>query len=500
VDPAQFAITTKQAEVLTTVRDAPLTGVEEIFLIGPIGSTKTFVMAYAHVNIALQFDGSVIPVGRKDAAEHQIGTFLVYLETMEKMGMVAGKDYRTRQAPNDLQIRIGKSIIKFIGMNKSRDREWSKLKVMATAAGVDEADDVDEDGYDMLYSRTGRRNENGAPRVIIACCNPNDRWIKNKIYIPWKKREGKLPPDLDDPSIEPLPPQKVVIEFEMEDSPLYLTGYYDRFMERPRQWRERYLRNNWFYLDDEKSLFKSRALDTLTISRLKAADKFIGVDPNAGGPDRAAIVVWEGDTVVDGVVYTTEDLQRLALPDEKDPMNYGAVLGRLTRDVMQRERVGYRNVGGDVIGIGQGWLTDMLAHGMKVLQFRSGDAPIPTPVEKAKNIKPPYFHLRDQMFYHWSQDVTNARVFFYGAMPHLSSLKKELQLHEGDDTEKVMRVTPKDDLKLMLGHSPDIADAAMIGYWVRVLRKQRPHYAGQTSNVGSVGKSYESIYNANNGY
>src|SRR5215207_8211155 len=92
MDSGEFAITTKQAEVLTTVRDAPLTGVEEIFLIGPIGSTKTFAMAYAHANVAYQFDSSVIPVGRKDAAEHQIGTFMVYLEALEKMGMVQGQD------------------------------------------------------------------------------------------------------------------------------------------------------------------------------------------------------------------------------------------------------------------------------------------------------------------------------------------------------------------------------------------------------------------------
>src|SRR3954454_6884489 len=117
MDSHEFMVTIKQAEVLAAVRDAPRTGVEEIFLIGAIGTSKTFVMAYAHINVALQFDGSVIPVGRKDAAEHQIGTFLSYLEVLEKMGMVENQDYRLRQAPNDLQIKIGRSIIKFIGMN-----------------------------------------------------------------------------------------------------------------------------------------------------------------------------------------------------------------------------------------------------------------------------------------------------------------------------------------------------------------------------------------------
>jgi hypothetical protein len=96
-----FRITTKQAEVEVAVRDSPITGVEEIFLIGAIGTSKTFAMAYAHINAAYQFDSCVIPVGRKDASEHKIGTFLVYIEVLEKMGLIEGKHYTIRQAPSD---------------------------------------------------------------------------------------------------------------------------------------------------------------------------------------------------------------------------------------------------------------------------------------------------------------------------------------------------------------------------------------------------------------
>jgi hypothetical protein len=490
----ELVISHKQTEVMVAVNNSRFTGVEEIFLIGPIASSKTFVMAYAHINVAYQYPRSIIPVGRKDAAEHQIGTFSVYLEVLEKMGMVEGEDYSLRQATNDLQVRFAnRSIIKFIGMNKSRDREWSKLKITSTMAGVDEVDDVDEDGYDMLFSRTGRRNDNGAPRVMISCCNPNDKWTKQKIYIPWKKKIGQLPKDLDDPDIDPLPDSKMVIEFTMEDSPRYAEGHYERFAGRPRQWRERYLRNNWFFMDDADSLFKARAMDTLTIGMLKKADKYIAVDPNAGGPDRASICVWEGDTIVDLIVYTTAELNKLAKGHERDPMNYGAILGRLTRDVMERERVGYRNVGGDVVGIGQGWLTDMLAHGMKVLQFRSGDAPIQTTYQKEKNIKPPYFDLRSQMFGMWSLDVDNGRTYFYRDAPHMATLKKELQLHEADVTSKVLRVTPKDDIKALLGHSPDVADSAVMGYWVRMIRTTT---GAQANATAAVGKSFDDMYQA----
>ncbi len=496
-----FRITGKQTEVMVVANNTRFSGVEEIFLIGAIGTSKTFAMAYLHINTAYQFPDSIIPVGRKDMSESQITTWPVYLEVLDLMGLEFGLDYTIREATNDLRIKFTNgSIIQFIGMNKSRDRQWSKLKVTSTMAGVDEVDDVDEDGYDTLYSRTGRRNRNGAPRVMISCCNPNDAWTKRKIYLPWLKRIGRRPDNMaadEWDAIEPLNPRKVVIEFAMEDSFLYETGYYDRFQGRSLAWRQRYLMNNWSYIDDENSLFKGRAMDTLTITRLSKGEKYIGVDPNAGGKDRAAIVLWEGDTLVDAEVYTTEQLDKLALPEERNPMNYGSILGRLTVRMMEREGVGYDHVGGDVVGIGQGWLTYMLTNGYKVLQFRSGDAPMQTPAEKEKNIKPPYFDLRSQMFGLWALDIDNARVFFYADMPHLSALKKELQLHEGNSSDKVMRVTPKDSLKKLLGASPDIADGAMMGYWVRMIRRAR---GNQASERASVGKSVDELYNNGNGY
>lgn len=498
---SEFSITSKQAELMTTVVNAPATGVEEIFLIGAIGTSKTFAMAYLFCNVAIQFEDSIIPVARKDMAEASITTWPVFLECMDLMGLEFGTDYSIREATNDLRVKFyNDSIIQFIGLNKSRDRQWSKAKVTSTMAGIDEVDDVEEEGYDVLYSRTGRRNRNGAPRVMVSCCNPNDAWIRQKIYLPWLKRNNDRREGISDEewnAIEPLDPKKVVIEFEMEDSLLYKTGYYDRFQDRPLPWRQRFLHNNWNYVDDEDSLFKARAMDTLTVNRLKRGTKYLGVDPNAGGNDRASIVMWEDDTIVDAWVYTSEQLQKLALPDERSPMNYGAILGRITIEIMNREGIGAINVAGDVVGIGQGWLTHMLAHGYKVCQFQSGAAPHQTAAEKAKKIKPPYFDLRSQMYAKWGMEVTNARVYFYAKMPHLAALKKELQMHSSDSTAKVQRVIPKDDLRKMLGKSPDIADSAMMGYWVRMLRKGRED---QSLTRASVGKSVDEFYNSNNGF
>lgn len=503
-------IGTKQREVLDMVKYSRQLGIEEIFLIGAIGTSKTFTMGLVHANVCLAFEDSIIPVARKDMAEAAITTWPVYQEALDRMGLIPGIDYSTREAQNDLRIKFANgSLIQFIGLNKSRDRDWSKAKVTSTMVGVDEVDDVDEGGYDTLFSRTGRRNATGAPRVMISACNPNDAWTKRKIYLPWLKSIGRRPDNMEDEewdAIEPLPPSKRVVEFNMEDSFVYRDGYYDRFMERPVSWQQRYLYNNWNYLDDENSLFKSRSLDVLTIDKLQPGQKYIGVDPNAGGKDRAAIVLWEGDTIVDAEVYTTADLTKLAEPHELEPLNVGAILARLTIAMMKREGVGYKYVGGDVNGPGQGWYTAMLSLGYKVHPFISGAAPYVSPAEiaaaKNKNMpvpKPPYQMLRDQVFHKWSMDVENRRVYFYADMPHLSSLKKELQLHEADVTAKVLKVISKDDLKKLLGASPDIADSAVIGYWVRMIT--RPAKSSGQIEKATVGQSVnEMLYNQRNDF
>lgn len=497
-----FGIWPKQNEYLEAIRDSKINGIDQIFMIGPVGSSKTFAMAVGDISVAFEFKDSIIPVGRKDLSEAQIGTWEVYMEALSKMGFRHGKHYTTRQASNDLRIKFNKSgsVIQFIGMNRSRDRDWSKLKITATKASVDEVDDIEKDGFDTLDSRTGRRNDSGAPSVTTAACNPNDGWTKQHVYLPWLKRENRRLAGMTDQEwdeIQPLAKNKMVFEFTMEDSPLYPKGYYEPFYDRSRSWKERYLYNNWNYIDDENALFKMRAMDILTIRKLRKGEKYIGVDPNAGGKDKAAIVLWEGDAIVHAELYTTEMLEKLALPEETSPMNYGAIIGRLTEAMMKREGVGYLNVALDVVGIGQGALTYLLQRGLKVQQYRSGNAPYQTQAEQMKNIKPPYQILRDQVFHKWSMDVDNGRVFFYTDMPHLSSLKKELQLHEADTTAKVMRVTPKDDLKKMLGASPDLADAAVMGYWIRMIRSAG---AGMAAGRAVVGKSVSDMYSNSNGF
>lgn len=426
-------------------------------------------MAYAHINIAYQFAGSIIPVGRHSIAEARITVWISYLDMLEMMGLQQDIDYTLRQGSMELSINFAnKSQIIFVPMDKSKDREWRRIRgINATACGVDEVDSVDEEGYDTLYSRAGRRNINGAPAVTISTCNPNDAWVKRKIYDPW--RNMQRPPEARDPNIGELEPTKIVIEFEMQDSFLYHSGYYKRFMTRAKAWVERFLFNNWDYLDDDKSLFKMRALDSIMVNRIERGTRFLGVDPAAEGTDRRVISLWQGDTLVDIWVYTKEDLERLAEPHEAHNPPYGDILARETIRIAEEESVGSDHIGGDVVGNGRAWYEAMLRYGWEVREFKAGAKPMELFDDDGEPVGQDYDMLRSQMMHLLAMAAERAKVHIYTGCNHVSTAKKELLLHRADQSAKILKVETKQLLKHRLGESPDIADSIMVGYWVKML-------------------------------
>ena len=61
-----------------------------------------------------------------------------------------------------------------------------------------------------------------------------------------------------------------------------------------------------------------------------------------------------------------------------------------------------------------------------------------------------------------------------------------------------MRVTPKDEMKALLGGgSPDVADSAMMGYYLRYINQKD---ASLGAGVATVGKTFDDLYNQGNAY
>ncbi len=445
-------IARKQAEVLDAIASRRY---KWIFLIGPLGSNKTFAMAYADINVALQYPGSYIPVARKTLAEARTGTVLSYLEVLDTMGMIEGIHY-TYVSGNEIKIRFpNKSMIQFVPLDQTKDRNWQKIKsINATTSSIDEVDGVQYEGFLMFAARKGRK-QTGGPECLKCTCNPNDGWVKEHVYDPWKK--GTLSPDI------------CVIEFQMEDSFLYSTGYYDGFLTNPTQWKQRYLFNNWDYLDDADSLFKMKVLDKIGVPEYNHdATGYQGTDVAREGKDRSVIAEIRDNVLVDIKVYTREDLERLALPHEKDAIPYGPILSREIMRLATIRGIGYKHSACDAVGNGGGVVDSCREKGFKLNEFKAGAKPIKqTGVRdlRAPNFSQEYDMLRSQIYHQLAQDIEQGKFFFWEGCPFLSELKQELLYHLLEIGDKEMKVESKDTIKVRLGKSPDLADAVVIAYF-----------------------------------
>jgi phage terminase large subunit len=460
-------ISSKQSKIPENIK----AGKRQIFLIGSLGTSKTFGAAVAILSVAIKYPGSVIPVARKNLTELKRGTLLSFHEAAQEMGLT---QYRENRQEMTWTFENG-SIIMFLELDHTKDPQFSKIKsINATCAMIDESDGVIEGAYIALYSRTGRHNKNGAPAFILTTCNPNESWVKLRAYNPFKKPKeyGKLPADT------------AVVEFEPKDSFLG-SDYYDRFEDMPLPWKKRYLWNDWDYGDDDNSVFKYRFMDRCHVEKYAPALRFTGNDVARTGRDRSVIAMWEGNCLVD-IKITKDTDEQVDTADQADMLyQYN------TDNVVGAERSIV-----DGIGVGVGVIDGCRKLGHAVKSFVAGAKSTKMTTVREKSVNgtvrviqiPLYNNLRSEAAFVLANDIEKGLVQFYDGCPLLSDFKKEATMHNFEIRDRQMILESKDKVKERLGHSPDLFDAVVMSYWLQ--KKQ-----GQADTaIISTGGDYDDLY------
>lgn len=463
-------------------------GKKEIALEGAVGTSKTYGAALVLLGIALDYPNSLIFVARRHLPELRRGTLFTFEEAAADMGLIKGQHYIENKTTPYWRIETHKdkpaSYIYFVELDHIRDPQFLKVKSANITCGmIDEADGVIENAFNTFHSRTGRRNKNGAPDFTIISCNANDGWIKRRYYDKFKNPSEN----------GPLPPEAVVIEFDIADSFLE-KEYYDKLMGNPKQWVERYLRNNWDYGDDETSLFKYRHLDSVHVRTFDRGAKSVAFDvARSAKGDRSTIGRWENGALVDIKIVKDYGV-------EMDTAEQGDIL----HDYCVENEVGYEDIIVDFVGLGEGvwahlkheygWTVDKFVAGSKPAQKvkqeelkKRGFTPKDTPIG--------YNNLRSEQTYLLARAIEKAEVHFWDGCPYLAEFKKEATMHDYDTKDKMLVVESKDKVKLRTGHSPDIFDCVMMGYYkhMKTLKRRSPGGATRTKTSKQPAKKKEPI-------
>lgn len=459
----------KQQEAVDAVNDPTI---DTLVLLGTVGTGKTDVAAHIVISICDQFPKTYWPVFRANLTTSKKSVIPSYEEMLDKMGFIEGYDFTFNRTDYVIKFNNGSQIV-FTEADITKDRHARKIKgINATGNHIDEGDELAETMLATATSRKGRRNQNGQPSLSIHTINPTDHEYYVKFYNSYK-----YPGEEDEAGniIPPLPPNVKVIEFTIEDS--WQTAQdIAGLMQNPEWWVERYVRNNWRYKDEEKTIFKSAIFGRAKTDTIKTGRKTMGYDYADEGTDRGGGAEWENFTLYD--ITIVKDSKEKKTPEEQADW---AIKRSDDRGI------GYENIAVDGVGNGVGMITAGRMKGVDFAVYKSGYAPDPflsfgekalsrEEAEKNKELLS-FNNLRSQVAYLLAMGLENGTVKLFIETPHLKTFIEEAQQHHNDIKDKTFILESKESIKKRTGRSPDIFDMVLMGFWKQLKKQAKIDYS-----------------------
>lgn len=359
--------------------------------------------------------GCRIGVFRKNLTTARKTIWYTYIKALHVLGI----PYVAKRG--DSTIFVGESQIEFFELDKSKDPDWNKAKGLEiTAAHIEEANEIEEGGFNILMTRIGRWNDNGVPPYLVCTCNPAQGWVRTRFRDP--AAEGTL--------------EAPFLFIETNQSELE-PGAMDLYKHLPPVEFARFVQNNWDFGDDPNQLIPFEWLKRSLVEAGKRPPVFIGVDVAREGNDRTVFAFGTKSRCSKIEIFTKMDT---------------AQIGQLLIDRMKEYQIGASHVWVDVVGVGGGVVDYCRSKGYPVRSYNSGAAAQGT----AGAMK--FFNRKAESW--WGLRTALADET-YSIVNHPDVIKEIPQVRYFIDS-KMYRIEDKKQMKKRLGKSPDVADAISI--------------------------------------
>jgi hypothetical protein len=400
---------------------------------GAAGGGKSWLGCVWIVTLCLQYPGIRTLIGRTVLQQLKLTTLNTLFEVLGMMGLKSGTHYTFNGQSNVLTFDNGSSIIlKDLAYQPSDPNYDSLGGIEVSAVFIDEAAQVSHLCFSILKSRIRfKLNEFKLIPKMLLTCNPGQNWIKKDFYL--RHMEGMLE---DDKAFIPSLPL---------DNPHLPPSYIEMLKGLPPAQRKRLLEGDWNYMDESDAIFD---FDTISQSVFRTVPnsedkRYISVDVGRFGDDRSVAVVWNGLVVIEVMIY--RKLSTTELSSE-------------IRELIQKWGVHINNVVVDSDGVGGG-VADQLRG---CVNFVNNSSPLH---------KQNFTNLKSQCYVKLSEMFKEGKISLNIMEPSvIDDLTQELlavKLKDVDRDNKVA-VQSKDEMKKMLGKSPDISDAIMMGMYFQI--------------------------------
>jgi phage terminase large subunit len=409
---------------------------------GSAFSGKSYLLCYWLTIMALGYANTGWGLGRKELTVLKKTTLITLFKVFAECGIEPETHYRFNGQSNIITFYNKSQIFLIDTAYKPSDPLYTRFGGLElTGAAVDESAETDLKAIEILYTRLGRRGniEHGIRAKLLETFNPDKNHVYRRYYQPYKS-EKQLPGYA---FIKALPADNPSPEV-----PAYIEGIMRTASQVTIQ---RLVYGNFEFDDDPSALIQyDKILDMWSNTHVASGNKYITCDAARFGGDMAKIAVWDGWRVISWASYPKSAMTFLADEIER---------------LMTFYSVPASNVVVDEDGVGGGIFDIFKDYKKKSIKgFINNSSPLEEPSPDGF-VKPNYKNLKSQCSYRLADRINKGGVFFACEIPleEKGRIIQDLEQIKQKDMDKDGKkaIVPKEDIKELIGRSPDGGDCLM---------------------------------------
>jgi phage terminase large subunit len=404
----------------------------EVLYGGSAGAGKSWLGCLWITTLCLSYPGIRCLIGRTVLTQLRLTTLNTLFETLQSMGLKSGEHYTYNGQSNVITFQNKSEIVLKDLQYQPSDPNFDSLGGLElSAVFVDESAQISQLAYNILKSRIRfKLNEYNLIPKILMTCNPGQVWLKKVFYLPYI--QDTLPENMKFVPALPL------------DNPHLPSSYIEMLKSLPPQQRKRLLEGDWNYMDESDNLFDFDSISNSVFLHVPKPEdkKYISVDVARFGTDRSVAIVWNGLVVLEVFVYTKLSTVELS--------------GQI-RELIQKYGVHPNNVIVDSDGVGGG-----VADQIRGTNFVNNSSPLHQ--QNFSNLKSQCYVKLSEMF---KEGRMSLNILDPSVTDELTQELLAVKLKDVDKDNKV-QVQSKDEMKKVLGKSPDLSDALMMRMYYEI--------------------------------
>jgi hypothetical protein len=404
----------------------------EVLYGGSAGAGKSWLGCLWITTLCLKYNGIRCLIGRTVLQQLKLTTLNTLFETLQSMGLKSGENYVYNGQSNVITFTNKSEIVlKDLAYQPSDPNFDSLGGLELTAIFVDEAAQISQLAYNILKSRMRfKLTEYNLQPKILMTCNPGQVWLKKVFYLPYIQ--------------DTLEPTKAFVPALPLDNPHLPASYIEMLKSLPPAQRRRLLEGDWNYMDESDNLFDFDSISNSVFSNVPQGTdkKYISVDVARFGSDRSVAIVWNGLVVLEVLIYTK--LSTTELSSE-------------IRELIAKYGVHPNNVIVDSDGVGGG-----VADQIRGTNFVNNSRPLHE--QNFSNLKSQCYVKLSELF---KEGKISLNIMDPATIDELTQELLAVKLKDVDKDNKV-QVQSKDDMKKILGKSPDLSDALMMRMYFEI--------------------------------